>query len=383
MRINWKAVGEFGFFRKSLCILVFLAGISLNADESRPPPTLTWEPIEYAYCYEITIEVYDTDSLSYVHSLSVQTEDTNLPLPLPEGLYRYKIAVFNALDKIDVSSDWQPLMIRKAYQPQITLAKPSKIYLDKTPNPSFSFKVKNFFTDSKILLTDTRTGQNIIPENIEIDGEKISFTLDSPAPGTYEARVTNPGGLTALSKRFIIYQYKPWNIDIAFSPPFTTAVQPVVGAEYIDDYSALPTILASKLRFTVFPLKMSETRFFGFEILPLWFLKLNNTDTAFSGFNAVTVHVNLVFHQSFLQKKIALIVRGGAGVSWFAGRFYRDYEAKETMNLSDSLVPSVMMGATCEFFFAGNKIFWEASLDLNINPNLTALSPSIGIGKRF
>lgn len=384
MRIEFFAARKPAFFRACLCALAFLAGIPLNADEPRPPPTLMWEAVEYAYCYEITLETYDEETSSYVPALTVQTEDTSLALPLPEGLYRYKIAVLNVLDKVDVSSDWEPLVIRKAYQPQITLVKPKKIYLDETPRPSLSFTVQNFLDDSEVFLIDAKqTGQDFAPEGIAFDGKKITFALDSPAPGIYQAQVTNPGGLTASSKQFVIYQYKPWNIDIAFSPPFVTLVQPLPGTAFFDAYGAQPTILASRLRFTVFPIKVSETRFFGFEILPVWFFKLNNDGSAISGFNAVTAHINLVFHQSFLQKKIALTVRAGAGAAWFAARFYHRYEPSETLTPDDSLVPSVMLGAAAAFFLFDRKTFVEISVDLAIGANLTTLSPSVGIGKRF
>jgi hypothetical protein len=371
-------------FHESLYALLFFAGISLNADEPRPPPTLAWEPVEYAYCYEITLETYDEESASYVPALTVQTEDTSLALPLPEGLYRYKIAVFNVLDKIDISSDWEPLVIRKAYQPQITLINPEKIYLDETPAPSLSFKVKNFIESSEVFLVDVEgTGENLAPGDIEIDGEKITFTPDFPAPGIYEARLTNPGGLTASSEKITVYQYKPWNIDIAFSPPFVTTFRSLSGGNVVGTGDAPVLTIASKMRFSFFLFKANEMNFFGIEILPLWFFTLSNGESELRIADTLGLYGTLAYHRYFSRKKFALIARLGAGFL-YAMPFVHDTNSGENRRPANSLFPSAALGATLEFFpFGDNKIFFEAGIDFFVGLDSTIIGASLGVGRRF
>ena len=87
--------------------------------------TLEWdeENPENVLCYQIEIEKYNSKAKDYESILSIKTENNSTSIKIEPalscGVYRYKIISYDLLGLDAVESDWNELVIYKAFKPEI------------------------------------------------------------------------------------------------------------------------------------------------------------------------------------------------------------------------------------------------------------------------
>ena len=76
---------------------------------------LEWQYQEYVLRYEVELEIKVEDSFEPLVLLA--TEENFIEDTLTHGEYRYRVHVYNLLDKLDSTSDWISIVILKQEVP--------------------------------------------------------------------------------------------------------------------------------------------------------------------------------------------------------------------------------------------------------------------------
>lgn len=160
---------------------------------------LEWEFLEYVLRYEIELEKKGDDSFEQAGLF--KTEENFLEVSLTHGEYRYRIHVYNLLDKLDSSSDWIVFTILKAEVPAIQSFSPRNFYLDDTENIAVVINGINLKPDALyyFLPEEGSLSGKVEAQVTEINNDltrvKINVNSDSFNEGRYVLHIKNPGGL--------------------------------------------------------------------------------------------------------------------------------------------------------------------------------------------
>lgn len=156
---------------------------------------ISWDPVEYVKKYRL--EILDASGSTVFDDTSGTTERT---VPLVAGEYRYRITIYNLLDKPELTSDWTDLSVHKAELPKIDSINPRILYLDRG-DLSFLIRGSNLSPDATVKILDPETGEEVF--ELSVRDSSVEGMLDVGLPpdildaGEYRVRVANPGGLFA------------------------------------------------------------------------------------------------------------------------------------------------------------------------------------------
>ena len=167
---------------------------------------LRWYPMEYVYRYEVIIEQQDQISGVFKEIVNESTEESFIEVSLSAGRYRYKVKVFNLLDRPDGESDWQDFEVFRAIQPRVDSFTPRNFYLDEESTRTITISGQNFKENAEIFLVPRRietiigiSASGIFPDKKKVfsSGEllEISFKDADLSTGIFDIIVRNPGGL--------------------------------------------------------------------------------------------------------------------------------------------------------------------------------------------
>lgn len=392
-------------------------------EESEIPAELKWQTLEwqeddpeYVRRYEIEIQVFDNNTKEYVPLQKVLTEknETSIKITpqLEPGAYRYKIISFDLLDLPSAESEWNPLMIYKAYKPEVksissNVNYSSTIYLEEFNDGIFNITGKNLFlppvSESETSFTNyylkksgKLSSKVIDPEILEHSEDnkkiKIRLTTEQMDVGEYDFVAVDASSLenTINSDSHLIIKFKKamdLNISAGYALP------------YIAFDNTLPEYLDSKI--------WPATAFAKTSFIPLKFRwgylgisaegSYTKIEADFDSYKIdgklITAHGNLVYQlpiyrrMSETQRKhiMTLEAHAGAGIVYlkdFKFHFNHDIES-EVLN---SLNISADAGIAVQVFFT-SRIF--AELEANFikafvsDMSLGILMPSITIGWQF
>lgn len=188
---------------------------------------LSWDATPYAFGYDIVLEQQNTAGLwEYVDTYT--TQNNNLQVSLFAGIYRYKILVYNLLNKPESESPWFDLVILKALQPILQDISPNLIYLDEEFSDIFYVEAENIDEEAIFTLGIPEfPEQTLFGDIIHIDQNQIEiyFDVENLVMGNYTFTVQNPGGLSDALTPIEIKYTKPFDIyaslgySFAYLPP--------------------------------------------------------------------------------------------------------------------------------------------------------------------
>lgn len=180
---------------------------------------LEWEFLEYVLRYEIELEKKVEDSFEKV-DLYI-TQENFIEVSLTHGEYRYRIHVYNLLDKLDSSSVWIGFKILKAEVPNIQSFSPRNFYLDDTEDIEVIVNGINlkpdavyYFLPEEGSLAGKVQGQ-VAEINNDLTRVKIYVNSDSFNEGRYVLHIKNPGGLEAQIPGLQVQYQDPSDIYIS------------------------------------------------------------------------------------------------------------------------------------------------------------------------
>ncbi|MDR2143216.1 MAG: hypothetical protein LBP29_02470 [Treponema sp.] len=186
--------------------------IERSGEEERFIQRLVWEKSNYVYRYEITVEKQN-DSKEYVEIHREFRTENFIELSLTPGLYRYRIEVYNLLNRSAGISDWIPFMVFRALQPELysfsqELAPPG----EGDRLVEIVLHGMNLTEGAEVLIQPADGGRDIVPLAYFPSGESARLLIDQETlvPGPYRVYVRNPGGLES-------------SLAITVSPPLIVA----------------------------------------------------------------------------------------------------------------------------------------------------------------
>lgn len=369
---------------------------------------LVWQAEKYALRYEMTIEHKHTtdedlqkinDSLAGIKTsptnqmadsgnewetvLTYATTSTVLELTLPAGVYRYRIIVYNLLERVAGDSGWIPLEIQKALQPEIGTVIPDTVFLEDELPTSFTLSGKYILVDTKFIFFGPKGNQLSIEQPvISSDNTSVTFTVDPTLInlGTYTLKATNPGGLST-SAVFTVKFEKPVDTEVQagyrpsfvlYDGTFTTYFGTAVYAKTFD------------LKCTFIPIKR-KIGFFGLSLHPQLFFVSRDTD----GFSLSTrmwfCSMDFVYQRPLIRRKLFLDVHAGPAVLFIDDLTFT-YSNDITTDPFYSWYLGIDAGAGVQYYFT-KRIFVEASIEAGTaflpKMSLYTISPGVRFGYQF
>ncbi|MDC7218398.1 MAG: hypothetical protein PQJ59_00555 [Spirochaetales bacterium] len=314
---------------------------------------LSWNEISGALAYEIIIQNEEHSEI-----FRERQETAHSEFSLHPGQYRYRINVYNLLDKVETQTDWIPLSIIKAELPHIALLAPEKIYIEEG-HFQLELTGENLSQATEYWLIEKETGnklEKLTDFTIDKHGRVIiNLPEERQNPGTYSVWVINPGGLSHQAPGDVTISYlKPFDISLSvgYSPLFILYDDWFTG--YWDSliYPAGATVRAD------FIFLKRRSGYLGLELLGTTL----NFNTDVEGISILSYYysggVNLLYKYPFSSKlHLALRAGGGAVVS----NFTFDYNGIEGTSI-ESGDPYGTAGLSLQYYFT-RALYTEVGVD--------------------
>jgi hypothetical protein len=307
---------------------------------------LVWEKTEHTYRYEITVEM-ENGSGEYAEIHRESRIENFIELSLSPGLYRYRIEVYNLLNRSAGFSEWIPFRVLPALQPELWSF--SQEFLSG-PQMAITLYGKNLVEGAELYLQPLKTGEPLTPLELLLSGERVRLVFDQNAltPGRYRVYVRNPGGLE--SSLDITVEAPPplaAGEDGGASPAGPTTVPPAgqpavspagpapagdsgdvprrffnmyLSAEYaplipltgylFDPFTQVFYPGGVSFRIGVIPIRQSWGDL-GLELAPSWNMLKAGGITIHMG----TLHLNGVYQWWFFRQTMVFLFRLGAGIN--------------------------------------------------------------------
>ncbi|MFW5808385.1 MAG: ankyrin repeat domain-containing protein [Spirochaetota bacterium] len=152
---------------------------------------LKWESVSGAHGYHVEIR-----QVGATRSITVQSNQTSIRVPLTPGEYRVRISPVNKFGTPDTADNWQSLLVERLHRPDISSFSPTYFDIDSEA-PAFTVSGNHFRRDTRFYLE--RNGQRITPQDVRlVDSTTVRLTFngsDLPA-GTYHIVVRDAAGQT-------------------------------------------------------------------------------------------------------------------------------------------------------------------------------------------
>jgi hypothetical protein len=162
---------------------------------------LSWLRDENDFRYEIIIEKQNENG-EYTQILRQGRTENFIELSLTMGRYRYRVLVYNLLDRFEYSTNWAVFSIDRARHPVLSRISPDHFTLTgKDRDWVIELGGTNLLPDSEVSLRPLTGGAPILPgEYTAFPGEtggQVVFHSAVLTAGRYELYVRNPGGFEA------------------------------------------------------------------------------------------------------------------------------------------------------------------------------------------
>jgi hypothetical protein len=307
--------------------------IERTGEEERFIQRLAWEAADYAYRYEITIEKEDGAG-GYAEIRRESQTEHFIELSLAPGSYRYRIQVYNLLNRPAGISGWTYFRVFPAVQPELYSF--SQEFLPAGEEVAIILDGRNLIEGAEVYLKPADTGGNPAAPLAYLPlGERarLVFNREALPPGRYRVYVKNPGGLESSLEITV----NPPPVPADPSPPPPAAVPALsagdsaprpfdlyVQAEYaplipvsgytFDPFNQTFYPGGASLRMGIIPI-MQSWGDLGLELAPSWGMMESGSTTIQTG----TFHLNGLYHRRFFEGSMVFIFRLGAGVSLVYG----------------------------------------------------------------
>jgi hypothetical protein len=157
---------------------------------------LAWERADYVYRYEVTVEAQDSSGAYAEIRREFRTENF-IELSLVPGLYRYRIEVYNLLNRPAGNSGWIYFRVLPALQPEL-YSFTQEFLPPGGDDTVLILQGKNLQEGAEVYLRPTEGGGDPAAPLAYFTGDervRLVFNRESLAPGRYRVYVRNPGGL--------------------------------------------------------------------------------------------------------------------------------------------------------------------------------------------
>jgi hypothetical protein len=357
---------------------------------------IPWEKVEHAYRYEVIIERESEGAFvpaqreNYFPPAGTTAETQPfVEVSLAPGNYRYRVRVYDLLDRFADESDWGNFSVLRALQPEISALEPDAFYFYDGADPRLVLTGHNLYPESEIVLIPRRDFNGAWPEENPAPvfprrteagpgGESLTLFFDPAAlsKNRYDIYVKNPGGLWTRKGAFRVASVKTDILVSAGYSPFFPLYGFEKGALNAPVY---PLGLGAGL--AVIPRKPKGA--FGFELAAHW----NYLESGFDDYTVDThiagLHAGLLY-QKYFTPALALNLRLGAGVSSLLN-FAFEYNGNRSSGFNTWYISAG--GGVSLKWFVYRGFFLDAGVNLRHffagDMPSGALLPSLQAGLRF
>jgi hypothetical protein len=283
---------------------------------------LNWKKDEYAYRYEVMVERRNPSG--YTEALREFTREAFIEVSLPPGDYRYRIRVYDLLDRRGETSGWINFQILPALQPELRSFTPQSFDLNAEEAwRTITLEGLNFVEGCRVYLRPLQAdGPYIIPRRFipapSGQSARLVFETAQLRPGDYEVYIKNPGGLETVRGTFSVTFSRAsaglFDLSVSVSAAWTPLF-PLYGAlnDFLDANVFLP---GASARIGIIPVPLQwPAGSLGVELNSFW-----NYFSAHPGGSDMSAqfgsaHANLLFQKPLAGDTLTLNLRLGAGLS--------------------------------------------------------------------
>jgi hypothetical protein len=339
--------------------------------EDRFIQRLTWEETEHVYRYEITVERQD-GSGEYAEIFREFRTENFIELSLDPGLYRYRIGVYNLLNRPAGISSWFPFRVFPAFQPELYSF--SQDFLSAKTGDSrmeITLQGANLVKGAELRMQSESGGGDIVPLAFFPEGESARLVFAQLAPGPYRVWIRNPGGLEAFLDITVApaLNFRGIYVSAEYAP-----MVPLYGYLFSPfDRAFYPAGVSLRAGFMPIVRSWGEL---GLELAPSW----NMLDSDMAKVNTGTVHLNGLY-QWFFADTAALVLRAGAGINLIHGK--EDHDSASIFTWTFSAGGGIFL----RWFIPDTTLYLEAGVEYNhlftSDPPAGYIKPALGFGARF
>lgn len=345
---------------------------------------LRWDPVPYCPFYDVVVQRQNNRGWETVQEARV--EESEIEVQLAAGEYRYRLVVYNLLDKPAVTSDWFPFTVLRAVQPRVGSVSPDTIYFDEENSDLFSVSGRNLLAESVYLFRSIEppgrsyTGTVSTVDDDERNAEVV-FSLDDIEVGLYELEVENPGGLTHAAGPVKFAFFKLMDLDVSAGyMPLIVLWDDTIG-EYFDS-TAFP--FGAVVKVTFIPLKR-KIGYFGVGLYAAGSLLSNDTDLYTLSMNWLMAHCVFVYQKVLIMQRLVLDLHAGPGLTMFQDLHFEFDTGYKTPSTSPWSI-SALAGASLQVYVL-KRLYIEGSVDCSMafmdDMRTLSVHPSLSAGWQF
>jgi hypothetical protein len=343
---------------------------------------LSWENVSNALFYRVEIEELDGGGWSRL--FQEETEDPFIEVTLPSGNYRYRLTVYDFLERPGAVSEWTEFEIFLAIQPELSRFGPDGFYLDEDLSWYMDIAGRNLLQDTVFYLESQGGRNRINPASVLVEQRgnlaRLTFDVRRLEVGSFDIYAVNPGGLSANIGTFEITFRKPMDIEI--SGGYLPLIPLYGRINELLDGGIYP--LGAYAKLTVMPFKRNWG-YLGIELRPSWnYISVSQAGYTVSA-QLLGAEIFGVYQRMLANRVMALRFRIGGGI-YSVLDYHFSFPSGSTDPLT-VLIPAASAGASFQWFFR-KSIFLETGLEYTHmfsvdNPMPGYLSIFLGIGWQF
>lgn len=351
--------------------------------------TFRWEENDFVQKYVFTMEKLNKRG-KWEQIDKQETELNYVEESLSAGEYRYKLELYNYLGFMELETEWQPVLITKAYQPKITDVSPGTIYLEEEQDGVFTVDGSELSDTTEFILKSGKTElkSTVIQSNSRKHSVKLQFNPDELDTGKYTLIAKNVGGLS-YSYSDIKIQFKKMT-DFDISGGYAPLI--VVGDETMAKYFEQSAFwLGLNNRITFIPLKR-KAGYFGASLSnTAYFMKNDAQKYSLNSF-VIFTHLDFTYQKPLPNKRFVFDAHIGGGITTFANMFF-EFPNQIYSDKFFAFMPEVAAGVSIQFY-ALKRLYVEFGVDYNFTLNLTqnnmenttmihSIIPMLSVGWQF
>ncbi len=350
-----------------------------QAERTMITQILSWDDISYASRYEVEIEKRNSD-IAWVPYGSYVSEVNSIELELPAGIFRYRLIVYNVLNRAEPASEWFEFTVFQAQQPTIIDILPNEILLNSDTDGVVQIVASNVVDTAEFFLEST-SGQLLQGSILEMDGDIFILDFDEKQliEGVYTLIVSNPSGLEDKTMPLVVKKDKL--IDLSISGGYTASAV-IPGGTIFPNLSTTFLPLGFHANVSVLPLRMSfDGLSFGVSFRSLTLQQAEENYAIRGLFFPLSLYASYAY--PIIEDRIFFTTQVGAGVNFLYNLYqYEGNIAKGEPLNAIAILSTAGIGVQ---FFTTDNIFFNLNFDYNCSffledTFLQMMLPSASIG---